>query len=253
MQMHILSGGRIRMPRRVYYLDAAPETLLEMPVSCVLLKHPQGNVLFDTGCNPAAADDGMGHWGAHARFCEPIFDVGATIMGQLGLTGLSASDIDVVICSHLHFDHCGCNAYFKRATIICSAQELAAAQAIDAERKGYIRSEWDVGHTLQPVEGDHDLFGDGRVTLIPLPGHTPGMMGAHVLLDRSGPFMLASDAVPVGSSLHNRYAPLNTFDVDLYMRSLEEINRLERDGATILFGHDEMQWSALKKGRQFYD
>jgi len=41
---------------------------------------------------------------------------------------------------------------------------------------------------MQTVEGEHDIFGDGRVTLVPLPGHTPGTMGVHAVLDRSGAF-----------------------------------------------------------------
>lgn len=241
------------MPRRIYYPCAAEDASLEMPVSCALLKHPQGNALFDTGCNPAAAQDAEARWGGHSRSCEPIFDAEASLMGQLSQTGLSASDIDVVICSHLHFDHCGCNAYFDRATILCSAKELDAAQAANAEPMGYIRREWDVGLPLQSIDGDHDLFGDGRVTLIPLPGHTPGMMGVHVVLNQSGPFVLASDAVPVSASLHERYAPRNTVDVDLYLRSLDEVSRFERGGATILFGHDDVQWNALRHGGQFYE
>ncbi len=79
------------------------------------------------------------------------------------------------------------------------------------------------------------------------------MMGAHVALDRSGAFVLASDAVPVGASLRKRYAPRNTFDVGLYLQSLDEVGRLEGDGATVLFGHDDGQWPGLRKGCEFYD
>ncbi len=252
MRMHLLSGGRLQMPRRTYYPDSTSNAWIEMPVSCVLLKHPQGNVLFDTGCNPAAAQNSA-WWGRHARYCKPIFDAEASLLEEISKTGLSPSDIDVVICSHLHFDHCGCNAYFDRATILCSSKELDSARATNADSMGYIRGEWDVGQPMDTIDGDHDLFGDGRITLIPLPGHTLGMMGAHVVLDQCGAFVLASDAVPVGASLRERYAPRNTADVELYMFSLEEISRLECDGATILFGHDDEQWKGLRKADKFYE
>ena len=48
MRMHMLSGGRPRMSRRTYYPDAERGETFELPVSCVLLRHAQGNVLFAT-------------------------------------------------------------------------------------------------------------------------------------------------------------------------------------------------------------
>ena len=88
-----------------------------------------------------------------------------------------------MICSHLHYDHCGCNTFFTRATVICHAKELEAAQASDAIPMGYLREDWDTGQIIQAIHGEHDVFGDGRLTLIPLPGHTPGSIGAHAVLD----------------------------------------------------------------------
>ena len=62
MKMHCLSGGRVRMRKSVYVPDADRSEMIEMPVSCMLLRHPQGNVLFDTGCHPV----GPGQSGALA-------------------------------------------------------------------------------------------------------------------------------------------------------------------------------------------
>ena len=47
---------------------------------------------------------------------------------------------------------------------------------------------------MKTIDGQFDLFDDGKIVLVPLPGHTPGTMGALVKLDRSGEFLLASDA-----------------------------------------------------------
>jgi glyoxylase-like metal-dependent hydrolase (beta-lactamase superfamily II) len=253
MLMHLLSGGRLRMPRHIYYPGTPAEDWFEMPVSCALFRHKQGIALFDTGCHPDAAIDGKARWGDHALYSEPIFDSQDAVIGQLGVIGLSAADIDVVICSHLHYDHCGCNAFFTGATIICHANELAAARAVNAVPMGYLRNDWDVGQAIQTIQGDHDVFGDGRLTLMPLPGHTPGSIGAHAVLDRSGTFLLASDAAPVEASLRQRYAPANTVDVDLYLSSLDTISEYERDGAKVLFGHDDAQWRQVRKGADCYD
>lgn len=251
--MHLLSGGRLRMARDVYYPGAPAGETFEMPVSCALFKHSQGVALFDTGCHPDAADDGAARWGAAVKYCEPIFEREDAVVGQLGKAGIEADDVDLVLCSHLHFDHCGCNGLFPKATVIAQARELEAARAKNAVALGYHRNDWDVGREIMTVEGQHDVFGDGRLTLLPLPGHTPGMMGALAALGRDGAFVLASDAVPVGESLRRRYAPANTVDVGACLESLDEIARLESKGATVLFGHDEAQWRSLRRGAEFYE
>jgi len=253
MRMHLLSGGRLTMPRAIYYPEAEAADWLEMPVSCALFRHEQGVALFDTGCHPDAADDGESRWGRMARYSRPIFRREEAVVGQLPQLGLTAADVDLVICSHLHYDHCGCNAFFDRATIICQGRELAAARAEGAEAQGFLRREWDVGAAMQSIDGEHDVFGDGRLTLIPLPGHTPGSMGAHAVLDRSGAFLLTSDTAPVAASLAERTVPKNTWDAALYLSSLDEIARHADDGATVLFGHDAAQWREVRKGAEAYD
>jgi len=254
MRMHLLSGGRLSMPRIVYYPDARPEDWFDLPVSCALFRHTQGVALFDTGCHPDAADHGEDRWGrSAARYSKPIFRREDAVIGQLPQAGLTAEDVDLVICSHLHYDHCGCNAFFARATVICQARELAAAGADNAERRGFLRREWDVGLPIQAIDGQLDVFGDGRLTLVPLPGHTPGSMGAHAVLDRSGTFLLASDAAPVAASLAKRTVPKNTWDPTLYLASLDDIARHADDGATVLFGHDNAQWHSVRRGALSYD
>ena len=52
--MHILSGGRVRLRKRIYLPDAPHGETLDVPVSSILLRHAQGNVLFDTGCLPTS-------------------------------------------------------------------------------------------------------------------------------------------------------------------------------------------------------
>ena len=63
MKMHCLSGGRVRMRKSIYVPDADRSETIELPVSCVLLRHPQGNVLFDTGCHPSVAERSGGALG----------------------------------------------------------------------------------------------------------------------------------------------------------------------------------------------
>jgi glyoxylase-like metal-dependent hydrolase (beta-lactamase superfamily II) len=252
MKMHCLSGGRGRMRKSVYIPEADRSEMIEVPVSCMLLRHPQGNVLFDTGCHPDVAKDPAARWGGMVKFMMPIMPEGDHVLTGLSCLGLSPDDIDVVVCSHLHIDHCGCNAFFKRATVMLHEKEIAAARAPNAEWMGYLAAEWDFG-TFDALSGERDVFGDGRIVLIPLPGHTPGSIGALVALEKTGTVLLAGDTVSLRATIDRNIAPRNTQDPQALLKSWEEIRRIEARGATVLCGHDDAQWQTLRKGADFYD
>src|SRR5262249_28737841 len=139
------------------------------------------------------------------------------------------------------------------ATILAHAKEMEAAKAQGAEAAGYLRADWDTGQPIETVNGEKDLFGDASVVLVPLPGHTPGSLGALVSLDRDGAFLLASDAISLRQSLDTDVAPRNTWNVEALLKSFEEVRRIERSGAIIICGHDDQQWLSLRKGTEGYE
>jgi glyoxylase-like metal-dependent hydrolase (beta-lactamase superfamily II) len=250
MKMHLLPVGRLRMRKATFYPDAAREDMLVMPVSCALLRHAQGNVMFDSGCHPDVPRDPAARWGGLGKFMTPLHAPSENAITGLAALGLGPDDIDVAICSHLHPDHCGCAALFRRATIIC---HLAAAGAEGArERNGYLSEDWQ-GVTFTEIDGEHDLFGDGKIVLLHMPGHTPGLLCGHIALEREGTFLLASDAVSVAASLEHDYAPRNTWNAEALLRSMAEIRRIAAAGATVLCGHDAAQWAGLRKSADFYE
>ena len=121
MKMHMLNGGRLRMRKSVYVPGSDRSEMIDLPVLCTLLRHPQGNVLFDTGCHPSVAADAQGRWGDMAKSLTPVGAPDVHVVAELARLALTPDDIDVVINSHLHSDHCGCNEYFKRATLVCQS------------------------------------------------------------------------------------------------------------------------------------
>jgi N-acyl homoserine lactone hydrolase len=253
MKMHLLSGGRLRMRKNIYQPDADRNETIEMPVSCALIRHSQGNVLFDTGCHPSVPDDPETRWGSLARLMTPIMRPGDNVTMALDGIGLTCDDIDVVVCSHLHPDHCGCNSFFKRATHVVHAKELEAARVPDAEKFGYLAADFEQSVPFETIDRQRDLFGDGRIVLVPLPGHTPGTTGALVTLERSGMYFLASDTVSLRSTLDTGAIPKNTWNAGALTRSLAEVRHIEATGATVLCSHDDAQWAVLRKGADAYD
>lgn len=253
MKMHVLSGGRLRMRKSVYLPDAERTESIELPVSCVLFKHKLGNVLFDTGCHPSTLSDATARWGTMAKAMVPIGSAEDNVLTGLASVGFTPDDIDIVVNSHFHSDHCGCNEFFTRATVYCHRLELETAQGPDAVQRGYIPADWRHPMPTEAIDGQRDLFGDGRIVLLPLPGHTPGTLGALAALDRQGTFLLTADAVPLAANLEREVMPRNTWDPDAAMQSLKEIKRIAASGATIVYGHDEAQWKSLRKGPDAYE
>lgn len=253
MKMHVLSGGRLRIRKSIYIPEAERGDTIELPVASILLRHAQGNVLFDTGCHPSVAENAEARWGSMAKMMAPVMKPGDHVLNGLAGVGLSAEDIDVVVNSHFHPDHCGCNSFFSKATIVAHADEIAAAKAPNGPAQGYLPAEWDHPMPMDAVTAERDLFGDGRIVLIHLPGHTPGSMGALAALDRTGAVLLASDTVSLRATLDRDVVPRNTWNGEALLKSLAEVRRIEKSGATVICGHDAAQWETLRKGPDYYD
>lgn len=253
MKMHALSSGSLRMRKRVFLPAADKAETIDIPVAAYLFRHPQGNVLFDTGCHPSVADDPEARWGPLAAAMTPTIRKGEDVLSQLSGVGLGPDDIDIVVNSHLHCDHCGCNEFFQKATFFVHADELAVVRDPAQEGNGYFRADWDQPMPVEAITEETDLFNDDRLILVPLPGHSPGLTALLANLERTGSFLLASDAVSLRENLDREIMPKNTWDPDLMARSMDEIRRIEAAGATIVCGHDGAQWATMRKGAEAYD
>ena len=127
-----------------------------MPVYVHVIDHPDARVLVDTGItqlHPAVAD------------MDPrLIPLSADATFDL-------ASIDVVINTHLHFDHCGGNHLFAGKPFYVQRQELEDARTED----GYTIPEWVDAPGVQyvPVDGEHELL--PGIRLVPAPGHTRGM------------------------------------------------------------------------------
>jgi len=144
-----------------------------MPIYVHVLDHPQARVLVDTGLtelHPAVAD-----LDPHLRpLHEQDFDI---------------RSVDMVVNTHLHFDHCGGNHLFAGTPIYVQRQELDDARTVD----DYTIPEWvdPPGVHYIPVDGEFELL--PGIRLVPAPGHTRGTQ--IVLIDQGQhPIVIAGDA-----------------------------------------------------------
>ena len=112
------------------------------PVSFYVIKHPKGNVTFDTGNNDKTITDPDGWWGPLAKGFGLKMTKDDAIPVQLGKIGLKPDDIKYVVVGHLHLDHGGNVGQFKNSTLIAQDDEFKAAW-------------WpDVGYSLYYIPGD---------------------------------------------------------------------------------------------------
>jgi len=216
---------------------------VRIPIPSFLIEHPKGHVIFDTGLHRELQTN-PGRLGALAKTFEVHFRPGEELGARLRAHGVDPARIDYMINSHLHFDHVGGNADVPNAKLVVQRREWEAADDPDqARRNGYNRADFDLGHQLQLIDGEHDLFGDGRVVCIPTYGHTAGHQSLRVRLD-SGEYVFTADSCYMRKVFEQMILPPFAHDYDAMRAVIERFRAMERAGTHLIFGHDPAQWHA---------
>jgi N-acyl homoserine lactone hydrolase len=209
---------------------------MRFPVVSYLVEHDRGTLLFDTGLHPDVRVDARARIGGLADIFATELPEGTSIDER---TAELTDRIDLVVCSHFHFDHCAGNALVGDVPVLVQRAEWDAAHGGDPDA-GYDPKDFDTGQEVRLLDGEHDVFGDGTVVCIPTPGHTAGHQSLRVRTD-DVEVVLAADACYFRESLDSGRLPLFGFDGEQQQRSLDVLRRLEASGARLVFGHDPDQ------------
>jgi N-acyl homoserine lactone hydrolase len=163
---------------------------------------------------------------------------------QLAAVGTSPEEVDAVVLSHLHWDHCYNNHLFPQARFFVQRAELRYAVAplrlhapmYEAPTIGMIPP-W-VGTHFEVMDGDFDLY--PGVHVLHVPGHTPGSQ-AVLLKTRRGRYVVASDTIPLFENWE-RWQPDTAFLPYALYVNLEDyyasVARLRTVADVVLPGHD---------------
>lgn len=237
IRLYVLDTGLIQCADYALYSPtASPGTYAEMSVRSYLVAHPAGLLVWDTGIADSIATLPDGE-----RLNEThVFRVPATLRGQLEALGHAPADIGLLGLSHLHVDHVGNLDLFPGATALMQRAEYDAAYGPDAEVLTYIPETYAAldQAKIQKITGRHDVFGDGTVVTVPLPGHTPGHQGLLVALSETGSVLLAGDlAYSLADYTAGAVRALN-FDLDASRASIDAAKRLEAKGVKVWLHHD---------------
>lgn len=219
-----------------------------LPIPSWLVVHPSGrSLVFDTGLHHDLQHD-LGRIGTSADMFEVSFSQGEEVSARLRNVGVDPDEIELAVFSHLHFDHCGGTALIPNARLVVQRAEWAAGHHPKLiEHDVYNPDDFDIGHDIVQVDGEHDVFGDGSVVCLPTPGHTAGHQSLRVNL-ASGPVVLTGDCVYWQAALEAMTLPPFGYDLVQQRRSMEQLRHLrDRGGCRLLYGHDAHQWAELPK------
>jgi N-acyl homoserine lactone hydrolase len=213
--------------------------------NCYLIHHTTGWMLWDTGVSDAIAamPDGLAPADPKATHWKRP----KTLASQLEQLGVKPSDIKFLAVSHTHPDHTGNVEMFPNAMLFVQKAEYEWPGANNAPR-------FKPEHPVTKLEGDRDIFGDGSVTIITTPGHTPGHQSLLVKLPKTGALLLTGDAVHFKSNWENRGVPSNNFDKDKTVASMQRMaDVLAKEKAQLWINHDKAQRDTLKLSPNFYE
>ena len=205
-----LCTGYIELDRASMVSDLAPGQPWTVPVVSFLVDHPQGRLLFDTGVHCQARLDPVGRLGPErVKRLTVKSQEGDDVVPQLARLGLTPADVRYVANSHLHFDH-----------------------PLD----------------YQMIDGEHDVFGDGTVVLLPTYGHTPGHQSLLVRAGKNAQVVCASDACYTRENMDRDVLPKILWNASVMRDSLAALRKLrDQAGATMFYGHDPGQWATIPR------
>ena len=190
--------------------------------SCYVIQHDKEYMIWDTGLPAGLLKAPLDE----AAPMQPT--LAATLPEQLEKIGVKPADIATVGISHYHFDHIGQAGDFPKAKLLMGKADLDAMKsdplpfgAVPDLLKPWLKD----GGAVEPVVGDKDVFGDGSVTMLTMPGHTPGSYALLVRLPKTGPVLLSGDIVHFEEQFKNQGVP--PFNTDR-AQSLASMDRMER-------------------------
>ena len=236
---------------------AAPSSRrLCLPCFCYLVEHPKGLILVDTGVGRVFSPNGVYDASAvrglvgtpFAAYLRPSVGPRRSIGEQLAARGLRPEDLDLVLLTHLDADHVGGlhELHGAKRFLVPEDEYFWSCRTVYKLRQPQrlwldmpLERFWYRGSPLGTNRWACDLFGDGSVMLINLPGHTDGLCA--VLIRNGKRFvLLASDAALCRENIETLTPPGFCFDEKLTEKALGYLRtlRAEKGCEAILLSHD---------------
>jgi N-acyl homoserine lactone hydrolase len=219
-------GNGFNDARRFSDTFAYTDPKVPFTFSCYVIKHGSDYMVWDTGYLPGSTPSATG---------KPL----AELLGQMNV---KPDQVKYVGISHFHADHTGQLDAVPNATLLIGQKEwdaLTAPKPMAGANVAGFKHWISGGGKVEPQAADKDVFGDGTVTILRTPGHTPGHQSLLVRLKEKGPVILVGDAVHFHENYVSDGVPGFNYDRAETIASIERIKQIEKNlKATVIIQHD---------------
>jgi N-acyl homoserine lactone hydrolase len=230
---------------------------IEFSSTCWLIKHGSEWLLWDTGVPQTALNNPQG-WSTLPKLI--VYHLDRSLTDQLAEIGLKPADIGRVVLSHTHGDHIGNVWLFPDATIVMQRAEYSWIHSPNGpndnvnQLMALARKLLGTPKKLELIDGDTDVYGDGSVTLLSTPGHTPGHQSLLVHLKKSGFIILSGDVAHSEENFEKDIVPSLNTDKAQSVASMKRVRQLiVVYKARFFINHYKSQTDTLKLLPAFYD
>ena len=201
----------------------------EAALKTLLIQTSQDNILVDTGAGELPEK--------LRKFYKINRKPEQNLKTQLAQHDLRPQDINIIVNTHLHFDHCGNNALFPHANFIIQAEEYNYALKPERfQEAAYAKELFDFTANRQLIHGEFKL--SNEVQLVPTQGHSIGHQSA-IIKTAERNYVYCGDAAPLRENLEKRNIPGVLY---CSHHALEAIDRLKAiDNAVYIYSHDNEQ------------
>lgn len=268
VELKVFNSGWVPAKRGMVLRGGGGQKLV-MPALFALVRRPQqGVILYDTGYSTRFFEATRNFPYRVMRWITPAeLTENGNADRQLERTGVKAGEVKTIILGHGHVDHVPGVSYFPGAELVVSRREWEAMQgpALLLFTRAYLKSLYQgLGNKLRfidfdkegkPLEGFDlgvDLFEDGSLVLVPLPGHTAGQMGL-IVNSTAGRFFFIGDAAWVSENFENlappsRLASLILADPKQFLVTLQKIRdfHLKNPDVIIVPSHCPRAWEKIR-------
>jgi len=219
-----------------------------MAAPCFLIRDGNRWMLWDTGLGDRLAAKPEGEILLGARWL-----VRRTLVSQLASLGLKPDDIAFVGVSHLHADHSRNVGLFTRSRILIAKSELDWSKGLPLGTDPQIIASLGGLH-VETYDGDRDVFGDGRVRILFMPGHTPGHHVLLVQLPRSGAVLLSGDLYHTRENYVRSLVPIPNVNRADTLASFDRFRRIAtRLKARVVVQHSLEDFEAMPAFPSYLD
>ena len=229
----------------------------DMITPCFLIVHPRGTLMWDTGEIPDSAfQSGV----SPAK--QGAFTVDRPLLPQLAALGYVPKDITYLALSHYHGDHVANASLFASSTWIVQQGDrdaIFAPRQDNGKKLGGVGDpkyfeELATSKTMLLKGEDHDVFGDGTVTIKFTPGHTPGHQSLYLKLAKTGPVLLSGDLYHYPEEITYKRIPSFDFDKEQTAKSRAMIEDfVKKNKAQLWIQHDYTAGIKRKIAPEYYD